>query len=172
MAGAAYIYGDSPTPGEICSFPLRNCPASDANGLFGGNEPARSWFQAVKEASVNYPPPALPPVDEKYVRGAENAQVPDVVGMTAGEATGALTGAGFKVTSVTSPGSAPKGTVTGSTPNGSAIPGSQVTIYLSDGTIRQAPEPGRPPASTPNAPGLPPLPPFLPPIPIPVPIPR
>ncbi|WP_280437329.1 penicillin-binding protein [Nocardia carnea] len=172
MAGAAYIYGDSPTPGEICSFPLRNCPASDANGLFGGNEPARSWFKAVKEASVNFPPPALPPVDEKYVRGAENAQVPDVVGMTAGEATAALTGAGFKVTSVTSPGSAPKGTVTGSTPNGSAIPGSQVTIYLSDGTIRQAPEPGRPPASAPNAPGLPPLPPFLPPIPIPVPIPR
>ena len=172
MAGAAYIYGDSPTPGEICSFPLRNCPASDANGLFGGNEPARSWFKAVKEASANFPPPALPPVDEKYVRGAENAQVPDVVGMTAGEATGALTGAGFKVTSVTSPGSAPKGTVTGSTPNGSAIPGSQVTIYLSDGTIRQAPEPGRPPAAPPNAPGLPPLPPFLPPIPIPVPIPR
>lgn len=171
MAGATYVYGDSPTPGEICSFPLRNCPASDANGLFGGNEPARTWFAAVKGAASKYPPPVLPPVDEKYVRGAENAQVPDVVGMSAGEATAALTGAGFKVTSVNAPGSAPKGTVTGSTPNGSAIPGSQVTIYLSDGTIREAPAPGRPAAPPPNAPGLP-LPPFLPPLPIPVPIPR
>lgn len=171
LAGSVYVYGDSPTPGEICSFPLRNCPASDANGLFGGNEPARTWFGAVKGVVANFPPPALPPVDEKYVRGAENAQVPDVVGMTAGEATGALTGAGFKVTTVTSPGSAPKGTVTGSTPNGSAIPGSQVTIYISDGTVREPPPPGRPAATTPNVPGLP-LPPFLPPIPIPVPIPR
>ncbi len=168
LAGAVYVYGDSPTPGEICSFPLRNCPASDANGLFGGNEPARTWFKAAKDVSGNFPPPALPPVDEKYVRGSANAQVPDVVGMTAGEATAALTGAGFKVTSVTSPGSAPKGTVTGSTPNGSAIPGSQVTIYLSDGTIRQAPEPGRPPAPAQPPPGIP-LPPFLPPIPIPIP---
>lgn len=168
LAGAVYVYGDSPTPGEICSFPLRNCVSNNSSGLFGGNEPARTWFSAIKPVIPNYPPPALPPLDDKYVRGAHNAQVPDVVGMTRGEATAALTTAGFKVTAVEQPGSAPKGTVTGSAPNGSAIPGSLVTIYVSDGTVRSAPPPGRPAAPPPGIPGLPP-PPFLPPIPIPIP---
>ncbi|WP_040788038.1 penicillin-binding protein [Nocardia paucivorans] len=168
LAGAVYIYGDSPTPGEICSFPLRNCVSNNSTGLFGGNEPARTWFSAIKPVVSNFPPPALPPLDDKYVRGAQNSQVPDVVGMTRAEATAALTTAGFKVTAVDQPGSAPKGTVTGSAPNGSAIPGSLVTIYVSDGTIRSAPPPGRPAAPPPGIPGLP-LPPFLPPIPIPIP---
>ncbi|WP_040832955.1 penicillin-binding protein [Nocardia brevicatena] len=171
LAGAVYVYGDSPTPGEICSFPLRNCVSNNSSGLFGGNEPARTWFSAIKPVVANFPPPALPPLDDKYVRGANNAQVPDVVGMTRGEATAALTTAGFKVTAVDQPGSAPKGTVTGSAPNGSAIPGSLVTIYISDGTVRSAPPPGRPSSPPPGIPGLPP-PPFLPPIPIPIPIPR
>lgn len=171
LAGAVYVYGDSPTPGEICSFPLRNCVSNNSSGLFGGNEPARTWFSAIKPVVPNFPPPALPPLDDKYVRGANNAQVPDVVGMTRGEATAALTTAGFKVTAVDQPGSAPKGTVTGSAPNGSAIPGSLVTIYISDGTVRSAPPPGRPSPPPPGIPGLPP-PPFLPPIPIPIPIPR
>ncbi|MFI9505767.1 penicillin-binding protein [Nocardia sp. NPDC052566] len=166
LAAAAYIYGDSPTPGEICSFPLRNC--GDGN-LFGGNEPARTWFNAVKPVVDRFPPPALPPLDDKYVRGSNNAQVPDVVGLTQSEATSALVGAGFQVTPVNSAGSHPKGTVMGTAPNGSAIPGSVITIYISDGTQVAAPPPGPPPP--PGIPGLPP-PPRLPPIPIPIPIPR
>ncbi|MBF6101997.1 penicillin-binding protein [Nocardia cyriacigeorgica] len=169
LAASVYVYGDSPTPGEICSFPLRNCGASDANGLFGGNEPARTWYNAIKPVVGNFPPPVLPPLDDKYVRGANNAQVPDVVGMKQGEATAALIAAGFKVTPVESSGSAPKGTVTGSSPNGSAIPGSLVTIYVSDGTVRTPPPPG-PQGPPPGVPGLPP-PPRLPPIPIPIPLP-
>lgn len=87
------------------------------------------------------------------MRGANNAQVPDVVGMKQGEATAALIAAGFKVTPVESSGSAPKGTVTGSSPNGSAIPGSLVTIYVSDGTVRTPPPPG-PQGPPPGVPGL------------------
>ncbi len=166
LAAATYVYGDSPTPGEICSFPLRNC--GDGN-LFGGNEPARSWFNSIKPVLGHFPPPALPPLDDKYVRGSNNAQVPDVVGMTQGAATAALVGAGFQVTPVTGPGAQAKGTVMGTAPNGSAIPGSVITLYVSDGTQRAAPPPGPPPP--PGIPGLPP-PPLLPPIPIPIPIPR
>ncbi|WP_405167972.1 penicillin-binding protein [Nocardia sp. NBC_01499] len=167
LAAATYIYGDSPTPGEICSFPLRNC--GDGN-LFGGNEPARTWFNSVKPVLNRFPPPGLPPLDDKYVRGSNNAQVPDVVGMTQGQATAALVGAGFQVTPVTGPGGQAKGTVMGTAPNGSAIPGSVITLYISDGTQRAAPPPG-PPPGPPGIPGLPP-PPLLPPIPIPIPIPR
>ncbi|ATL65268.1 penicillin-binding protein [Nocardia terpenica] len=167
LAGSAYIYGDSPTPDAICSFPLRNC--ADGN-LFGGNEPARSWLAGIKPVLDHFPPPALPPLDDKYVRGSNDSQIPDVTGMTEAEARSALTGAGFQVTMVTVAGSAAKGTVLGTTPNGSAIPGSVITVNVSDGTQREAPPPG-PPALPPGLPQLPP-PPRLPPIPIPIPIPR
>jgi membrane peptidoglycan carboxypeptidase len=167
LAGAAYVYGDSTTPGEICSFPLRSCGGGN---LFGGNEPARSWFSALKPVLGRFPPPALPPLDDKYVRGANNSQIPDVIGMSEADARSALLGAGFQVSAVTQPGSAAKGTVMSTSPNGSAIPGSVITITLSDGTQHEAPPPA-PPGPPPGAPGLPP-PPRLPPIPIPVPIPR
>ncbi|MFE3320939.1 penicillin-binding protein [Nocardia sp. NPDC059195] len=169
LASSVYVYGDSPTPGEICSFPLRNCGASNASGLFGGNEPARTWFNAIKPLMDRYPPAALPPLDDKYVRGANNSQVPDVAGKSQGEATSILSGAGFQVSAVTGAGSQAKGTVMGSSPNGSAIPGSVVTIYISDGTVR-VPAPTTPPpaAPAPVIPGLPQIP-RLPPIPIPVP---
>ncbi|GAA5047870.1 transglycosylase/D,D-transpeptidase PonA2 [Nocardia callitridis] len=164
LAGADYIYGDSPTPGEICSYPLRSCGDGD---LYGGNEPARSWFNAIKPVTGNYPPAALPPLDDKYVRGSNNAQVPDVAGKSQGEATSILVGAGFQVSATTGPGSEAKGTAIGTSPNGSAIPGSVITLYVSDGSEREAP---RPAAPAPGIPGLPP-PPRLPPIPIPIPLP-
>src|SRR5690606_27429805 len=131
LAAATYIYGDSPTPSEICSFPPRACGSGN---LYGGNEPARTWFTAIKGVSGEFPPPVLPPLDDKYVRGANNAQVPDVVGMSQADATRALTNAGFQVSAVDGSGPPPKGSVTSMAPNGSAIPGSVVTIYISDGT--------------------------------------
>lgn len=166
FAGAAYIYGDTPTPGEICSFPLRNCGGGD---LYGGNEPARSWLGAMKNVLDRFPPAALPPLDDKYVRGSNNAQIPDVVGMQQAQATSTLIGAGFQV-SVASAAGPTKGTVMSISPDGSAIPGSVITLYVSDGTQIPAPTPAAP------APGIPGLPgitlPQLPPIPIPIPIPR
>ncbi len=162
LAAATYIYGDSPTPSEICSFPLRSCGSGN---LFGGNEPARTWFSAMKAVVGEFPPPVLPPLDDKYVRGANNAQVPDVVGMSQADATRALTSAGFQVSAVDGAGPPPKGSVTSMAPNGSAIPGSVVTIYISDGTQRQVPTPSAPaPAAPGPPPALPnfPLPPWWP----------
>lgn len=142
-AGATYIYGDTPTPGEVCSFPLRNC--GDGN-LYGGNEPARTWYNAIKPVIPLGPAPELPPQDQKYVRGSQNAQVPEVGGMGQGAARAELTGAGFQVTEVTVKGEQTKGIVTGTSPSGSAIPGSTITIYVSDGSQKPAPAP-RPSAS-------------------------
>ncbi|MGX1808795.1 penicillin-binding protein [Nocardia sp. NPDC055321] len=166
LAGSAYIYGDSPTPGEICSFPLRNCGSGD---LFGGNEPARSWLSAVRDVLGKFPPPGLPPLDDKYVRGSNNAQIPDVIGLQQGEANAKLIAAGFQVSVASAPG-AGKGTVVSMSPDGSAIPGSVITIYVSDGTMRPAPQPDEPAPSVPGLPGI--TIPRLPPIPIPIPIPR
>src|SRR3954466_6673341 len=45
LAAANYIYDDSTTPSDLCSFPLRQCGSGN---LYGGNEPARTWFTAMK----------------------------------------------------------------------------------------------------------------------------
>ncbi|WP_330183872.1 penicillin-binding protein [Nocardia sp. NBC_01503] len=166
FAGAEYIYGDSPTPGEICSYPLRNCGSGN---LYGGNEPARSWLGAMKNVLGKFPPLGLPPLDDKYVRGSNNSQIPDVIGQNQSEATANLIAAGFQVSVTSAPG-ANKGTVMSISPDGSAIPGSVITIYVSDGTQHPLPAPNAPQPSVPGIqiPGLP----QLPPIPIPIPIPR
>ena len=163
FAAAVYVFGDSPTPGEICSAPLRPC--GDGN-LFGGNEPARTWYAAMNPIANNFGPTTLPPVDQKYARGSQNGQVPDVTGLSQSAATSRLQGAGFTVNAVTTASQAAKGTVTGASPSGSAIPGSTITIYVSDGSVKAAP-PQAPAQGIPvppiQLPGLPPI--QLPPIP-------
>ncbi|MCL2536272.1 MAG: penicillin-binding protein, partial [Nocardiaceae bacterium] len=147
FAASVLVYGDSTTPGEICSAPLRPC--GDGN-LYGGTEPARTWFQAMMPLVGNFGPIALPPVDEKYVKGSQNAQVPDVVGLTQDAAVAALKGAGFTVNPVTTKSDAPKGNVTGSAPSGLAVPGSAVTIYVSDGSVKATPSGTASPRPTPS----------------------
>ena len=43
-AAANYIFDDSTNPGGLCSWPLRKCGYGN---LYGGNEPARTWFMAM-----------------------------------------------------------------------------------------------------------------------------
>ena len=66
LAAANYIYDDSTEPGELCSFPLRQCGSGN---LFGGNEPARTWFEAMKPIANNFGEVRLPPTDPRYVDG-------------------------------------------------------------------------------------------------------
>ena len=50
-AAANYIFDDSPNPSDLCSWPLRQC--GDGN-LYGGNEPARTWFTAMKPIATDF----------------------------------------------------------------------------------------------------------------------
>src|SRR5215475_5453478 len=50
-AAANYIFDDSTNPSGICSFPLRKCGDGD---LYGGNEPARTWFEAMKQIATDF----------------------------------------------------------------------------------------------------------------------
>ncbi|MFE3293519.1 penicillin-binding protein [Rhodococcus sp. NPDC059234] len=159
LAGSVYVYADSPNPREICTSPLRQC--GDGN-VYGGNEPAKAWFTAVNPVVNNFGPTALPPIDPKYQRGSQNAQLPNVAGMNQAQATSALKAAGFGVNAVTTAGDGAKGTVLSTSPAGSAVPGSSITLYVSDGSVRAAPAPA-PAAPAPGPqpiPGLPPLPPL------------
>jgi membrane peptidoglycan carboxypeptidase len=159
-AAANYIYDDSTSPSDLCSFPLRRCGNGD---LYGGNEPARTWFTAMKPIATKYGDIHLPPTDPRYVDGGPGSRVPSVAGLDVDGARQRLKDAGFQVadqpSSVNS--SAKFGEVVGTSPNGQTIPGSVITIQTSNG-IPPAPEPA-PDAPVPagstvvEIPGLPPI---------------
>ncbi len=152
LAAANYIYDDSNNPSELCSWPLRQC---GSGSLFGGNEPASTWFAAMKPIATIFGDVVMPPTDPRYVDGGPNSRVPSVAGLTQDGARRRIQEAGFQVadqpTSVNSSSSA--GTVVGTSPSGQTIPGSIVTIQVSNG-IPPAPPP--PPLLPPGMPPPPP----------------
>ncbi len=170
-AAANYIYDDSTTPTDLCSSPLRHCGEGD---LYGGNEPARTWFTAMKPIATNFGDVKLPPTDPRYVDGSPASRVPAVTGLDVDAARQRIKEAGFQVNDQTNSvnSSAKYGEVVGTSPSGQTIPGSVVTIQISNG-IPPAPPP---PMFPEGGPGGPPPPvgsqvieiPGLPPITIPL----
>jgi membrane peptidoglycan carboxypeptidase len=152
-AAAAYIYDDSTTPSDLCSFPLRQCGSGN---LYGGNEPARTWFSAMKPIATAFGDVALPPTDPRYVDGGPGSRVPSVSGMSESTARQRLREAGFQVADESTPvnSTAPYGAVVGTSPSGQTIPGSIITIQISNGI---PPPPPPPPAGIPGLPGGPPV---------------
>lgn len=165
-AGSSYIFDDSSTPGELCSFPLRQCGDGD---LFGGNEPARTWFAAMKPLANNFGPVALPPTDPRYVDGGPNSNVPEVYGLTEDQARQRLREVGFQVADQSSSvnDESKAGTVVGTSPSGQTIPGSIITLNVSTGYVPPPPPrvtipslPSGPPevgSTVVEIPGLPPI---------------
>jgi membrane peptidoglycan carboxypeptidase len=165
FAAANYIYDDSATPSDLCSFPLRKCGSGN---LYGGNEPARTWFTAMKPITPE--DVTLPPTDSKYVDGAPGSKVPSVAGMSPESARRILKDAGFQVADQSTPVNsvAPAGALVGTSPTGQTVPGSIVTLQVSNGIPPPPPPPlpGELPPGDPNAPmgstvitiaGLPPI---------------
>ncbi|HXO50380.1 MAG TPA: transglycosylase/D,D-transpeptidase PonA2, partial [Mycobacterium sp.] len=152
-AAANYIFADSSNPSGICSFPLRACGSGD---LYGGNEPARTWFEAMKPIATDFGEVHLPPTDPRYVDGAPGGRVPSVSDLNVGTARERLRDAGFQVADQTSPvnSSATYGAVVGTTPSGQTIPGSIITINISNGIPPAPPPPPveRPPDGEPAGP--------------------
>ncbi|WP_303048506.1 penicillin-binding transpeptidase domain-containing protein, partial [Gordonia sp. IITR100] len=63
IAGAAYVYNDGPTPSGVCTSPLRRCAEGN---VYGGMEPARTWFQALRPVATKFGPVRLPPLDARF----------------------------------------------------------------------------------------------------------
>ncbi len=160
-AAANYIFDDSPKPGGLCSFPLRKC--GDYGNLYGGKEPARTWFLAMKPIAGDFGPVALPPTDPRYVDGSNSKDVPSVTGMSFDAARKRLQDAGFQVSDQPSPVTSylRAGTIVGTNPKGRTFPGAIITINTSNGIAPApvyrppAPDAG-PPAPPPDAPPPPP----------------
>ena len=131
-AAANYIYDDSPNPSDLCSWPLRQC--GDGN-LYGGNEPAKTWFTAMMPLAQSFGDVTLPPTDPRYVDGAPGSKVPSVSGLSQDAARDRLKEAGFQVADQANPvnSAASYGTVVGTSPGGQTVPGSIITILISNG---------------------------------------
>ena len=177
-AAANYIFDDTPKPSGLCSFPLRRCANGD---LYGGKEPARTWFLAMDPIADDFGPVKLPPTDPRYVTGGPGSEVPSVTGLKLDAARKRLQDAGFQVADKPTPinSYSSRGAVVGTTPKGRTIPGSIIAINTSNGiapapvywppTPRYdpGPAPPPPPAALPsppppdvniiNIPGLPPI---------------
>ncbi|MEO9220319.1 MAG: transglycosylase domain-containing protein, partial [Mycobacteriaceae bacterium] len=144
LAAANLVFDDSPTPGGICHDPLRSC--SSAN-LTGGQEPARTWFAAMKPIIGDYGPVVLPPTDPKYLNGSGAGTVPNIVGISASDASKQLSDLGFKVTQTSQANGSIRGTVIGQSITGPSTPGATVTLTVSTGQA--------PPGSSGNGPQQP-----------------
>lgn len=130
-AAAVYAFNDGTTTSELCTSPLRQCSYGN---LFGGLEPAQTWFSAFSPIATIYGPVQLPEPDRAYQEGTSGSGLPDVEGMSQSAATSLLTNAGFVVnTQFVSGSGRPYGTVVG-VDGGTGIAGSQVTLRVSDGS--------------------------------------
>ncbi|WP_448851992.1 transglycosylase domain-containing protein [Corynebacterium sp. 335C] len=143
LSSAVYAYNDGPTTSELCTSPLRQCGSGD---LYGGREPARTWYDAVNPVIGRFDGATLPEMDPKY--RSNHTAIPYVAGLKEDEARKKLEEAGFKVTTTTASGTGrPAGEVTGVTNANTVLKGGLVVIAVSDGS-RPAPPP--PPAPAPG----------------------
>lgn len=65
-AGATYIVNDGGTPSSLCSGPVRQCERGD---LFGGEEPARTFFGVSSQMVPDYGGPGVPAAEQRYQTG-------------------------------------------------------------------------------------------------------
>ena len=154
MAAATYVYSDGPNPSGVCSGPARLCGEGD---IYGGMEPARTWYSALTPIATKFGPVSLPPADPRYMNGNNSGRIPQVTGLPASDATSRLQEAGFKVNQLEVDSGRQQGTVVFTAPSDSAMPGSTVTIYVSNGRKNDSGDSPGPTQTTVQVPGVGPV---------------
>jgi len=140
-AAATYAFNDGSQTASLCTTPLRQCGWGD---LYGGDEPARTWYNAFSPiANARGPLEPFQP-DPAYQAGTTAAtDAPEVVGLSQSAATSRLEQAGFKVqTRPSSGGGVPYGQVL-SVEGNTSVPGSTLTLVISDGESGSGSSSGR-----------------------------
>jgi membrane peptidoglycan carboxypeptidase len=158
-SASSLVFNDGSKPEPICGFlPIHTSPSCGGNvGAFGGTIAAPTFFNAFNQILGTSPAPSLPNPDPAYMdKNNHGPAIPYVVGKNVGDATNALKNAGYSgVQTADFNSTAPKGTVVGQTPIGSAPRSTTVTLYVSTGFVPQAPgaTSPAPPTSGANTPG-------------------
>lgn len=141
FAAAPYIYNDGTTISPLCTSPVRQCSYGN---LFGGLEPARSYFLTA-QGSPQAMQGGLPGSDTgDYKRGTSDALFGDLRGLSESVARQRLSARGYSVVgTMTIPGMGlPAGTLVGVSQTGN---GRDVQLLISDGTgYVPAPDPAAP----------------------------
>lgn len=154
MSGAVITFDNSDSPRPLCDG--AGAPFACGEGtIFGGKTPAETWYGAVKPLSDGLPVLPLPAPEGRYLEGGAESRIPDVIGKNVDDARSELQGAGWTVTTRDVDNRAAEGTVVGQTPRGAALPGEQVILQISSGTV-PAPPPIPDAASPPPGTGAPP----------------
>jgi membrane peptidoglycan carboxypeptidase len=146
MAGAVITFDNSSSPRPLCDGAGSPFPCRSGN-IFGGKTPAETWFGAMAPLLEGQPVIPLPSVEDRYLEGGAESRVPDVVGRAENDARAILERAGWTSSSRTVDNAAPRGTVVGQSPRGSALPGETILLSVSSGSVPPPPAaPGEPPA--------------------------
>jgi membrane peptidoglycan carboxypeptidase len=147
LAGSVYM-GHPKLP---VKFPLKGFPGAP-RGVTGGSLPARAWKNMMGPAHVGLPVASFekPPAD---VYKGDVIAVPDVRGFSAEDAIATLTAAGFDARLDSRPArytGIEAGRVGATSPRGNSMAavGTQVLVFLSDGSD---PLPPPPPSPTPSS---------------------
>ncbi|MFP5069125.1 penicillin-binding protein [Pseudonocardia nantongensis] len=152
MSGAVITFDNSDSPRPLCDGGSGPFACGEGN-IFGGKTPARTWYGALTPLLAGTPPTPLPPTDPRYLEGGAESRIPDVVGRSERAARGELEGAGWQVSTRTVDNRADEGTVVGQEPRGAALPGEQVTLQVSSGSVPAPPPlPGAAPPAAPPPP--------------------
>ncbi|WP_308252475.1 transglycosylase domain-containing protein [Pseudonocardia sp. KRD291] len=138
MSGAVITFDNSNSPRPLCDG--AGAPFACGEGtIFGGKTPAETWYGAVKPLVEGLPVLPLPTPEGRYLEGGAESRIPDVIGKNVDEARSELQGAGWSVTTREVDNRATAGTVVGQTPRGAALPGEQVTLQTSSGSVPAPP---------------------------------
>lgn len=150
FAAAPYIFNDGTSTTPLCTGPVRQCQGGN---LFGGLEPARSYFLAA-EGSPFAAQGGLPSgTTGNYGQGTSAALFGDLRGLNESAARQRLQARGYSVvgTRTVASNGLPAGALVGVSQTGSDR---NVELLLSDG-VGYVPAPAPQPTSAPAAPGAP-----------------
>lgn len=143
FAAATYIYNDGTQTTPLCTGPVRQCASGD---LFGGYEPARTWFAVANGAGGRSG--TVPASDPKFKQGETAAFSAKYRGRNGESVRQELAGQGYQVNLVTTKGD---GLARGAVMRIDTVmplrKDSPITIWISDGTAA-APTAARPAASS------------------------
>lgn len=137
MAAAPYIYNDGTSITPLCTSPVRQCGSGN---LFGGLEPARTYFTLASQAP-EFLSGTMPGYDPKFDQGTTNNELLDSLkGLSESLARQILQSQGYtvKTTTVAGFGISPGSVVRALMPAGGLTQGAEVTLQLSDGTGARA----------------------------------
>ncbi|MBP3089406.1 penicillin-binding protein [Corynebacterium sp. sy017] len=147
FAAASYIYNDGTTIVPLCTSPVYQC---GTGSLYGGDEPARTWFSAAGQ--LNAAAGTLPGYDAKYNQGFVSSLSASYRGRDVEEVRKELTARGYDVlTQVTSGDGTEKNHVMRVDAPVPLKRGARVTVYVSDGTIPVRPTRNYNPPTTSNS---------------------